>query len=434
MLKQNLFRGYSIDVNMKALNKKINTKAVFNQRDYKTAMLVFSFNMDGEALDITDCKVMAKILKNDDNKVVLEAQILDAESGLVAVGLGEQALACVGQNIIELVVQYNDQQLYSPQMMYIVSDNLYDEDEIVSSSDAQILRDLLRDVNTVERDLIAITNLVNTEEEKRKIQEENRQKQEAYRQTSIENIKISFDEKNEEFNNKILEVNVAIDDSGKATLLNTKKVDDKIVEANEKINEINLLVENLNSKYDKKVIEVDEKVNEAIKSVDEKIKQINSEFASINLKIDNKLIYVDSQLQNKFDETDTKIEEKFVEVDNVLASKISYYDGSFDAKIKDTDRKITEVNQTNVDAKNKITEMNEKISEVDAKIAEVDEKTSGYQSKYEQIERQERQVQLQEQTRVDAERGRVQTFNSIIAELEISEKDIDDILGMVGGL
>ena len=163
MLKQSLFRGYSIDVNMKSLNKKINTKSVFNQKDYKTAMLVFNFSMDGEVLDITDCKVMAKILKNDDNKVVLEAQILDAENGLVAVGLGEQALACVGQNSIELIIQYNDQQLYSPQMIYIVSDNLYDEDETVSVSDAQILRDLLRDVNVVERELIAITNLVNAE-------------------------------------------------------------------------------------------------------------------------------------------------------------------------------------------------------------------------------------------------------------------------------
>lgn len=134
MLKQSLFHGYSsINVNMKSLNEKINTKAVFNKRDYRTAILVFNFSMDDEVLDITECKVVANFLRNDGNEVMLEAQILDAENGFVAVELDKQALACVGQNSVKLIIQYNDQQLYSPQMIYFVSDEVISEEGLITN-------------------------------------------------------------------------------------------------------------------------------------------------------------------------------------------------------------------------------------------------------------------------------------------------------------
>ena len=96
MIKQNLLRGYIVNVNMKMLNKKINTKAIFNQQDHKTAMLVFQLQMDG-VLDLTGCTVVAKLLKNDGNQVAIKGQIIDATQGVVAVGLSQQALACIGE-------------------------------------------------------------------------------------------------------------------------------------------------------------------------------------------------------------------------------------------------------------------------------------------------------------------------------------------------
>lgn len=434
MLKQNLFRGYSINVNMKSLNKKINTKAVFNQKDYKTAMLVFNFSMDGNILDITGCKVIAKILKNDDTRVVLEAQVLDAENGLVAVGLGEQALACVGQNDIELIIQYNDQQLYSPKMTYIVSDNLYDEEELVSTSDVQILRDLLRDVSEVESNLLSLTNLVNVAEGVRKDSEETRISQENLRQESIKNMKSEFDA-------KVKEVKVAIDEMGKATVSNVEKLDDKISDVDNKIQEVNSLMEQVNSNYNKKVEEIDAEVAKVIKLANDKIKDINNTIKSVNSSLDAKLTYVDNQVVSKFEEVDNKIQAKFEEMDNTLSRKISVMEGKVDSKLATADLKIKDVESAKdradkkiIEVDTKISETNSKISEMNSKISEVNEKVSGYTSKYNQIDEQEKRIKAQEQLRQDAEVQRKNTFDGIIAELEISQKDIDDILGMVGGI
>ena len=40
MIKQELLRGKLVQVNMYNVNKTINSKAVFNQKDVKTAMLM----------------------------------------------------------------------------------------------------------------------------------------------------------------------------------------------------------------------------------------------------------------------------------------------------------------------------------------------------------------------------------------------------------
>ena len=86
MIKQELLRGQIVQVNMYNLNRTINSKAVFNQKDVKTAMLLCQLTMDG-ALDLTGCAVSAEILKPDGTDVVQKAQIVDAERGIVAVGL-----------------------------------------------------------------------------------------------------------------------------------------------------------------------------------------------------------------------------------------------------------------------------------------------------------------------------------------------------------
>ena len=58
-------------------------------------------------------------------KVEIESKILDAENGVVIVGFNKSALECIGENWIELLVQYNEQKLYSPKMYYIVSNDIY---------------------------------------------------------------------------------------------------------------------------------------------------------------------------------------------------------------------------------------------------------------------------------------------------------------------
>ena len=125
MFKNNLLRIFTIDVDMKTIGKNINTKALFNKKDYKTSILRFNLSMDNKPLNISDCKVTTRILTGNKEKVEIESKILDAENGVVIVGLNKIALECIGENWIELLVQYNEQKLYSPKMYYIVSNDIY---------------------------------------------------------------------------------------------------------------------------------------------------------------------------------------------------------------------------------------------------------------------------------------------------------------------
>ena len=72
---------------MKTIGKNISTKALFNTKDYKTSILRFNLSMDNKHLDISDCKVIVRILKGNKDKVEIEGKILDAENGVVIVGL-----------------------------------------------------------------------------------------------------------------------------------------------------------------------------------------------------------------------------------------------------------------------------------------------------------------------------------------------------------
>ena len=144
MLKKDLFCGYNVDVNIKALNEVIDTKAHFSQENCDTAIFIFSLNVDDEILDITDCKVNAEVLRNDNRKVTLKGRVLNDKKGLVAVKLNRQALACVGENSIKLIIQYNDQQICSSKMTYIVHDN-FNEDNLILKSVQGLPNEYLRE-------------------------------------------------------------------------------------------------------------------------------------------------------------------------------------------------------------------------------------------------------------------------------------------------
>ena len=67
-------------------------------------------------------------------------------------------------------------------------------------------------------------------------------------------------------------------------------------------------------------------------------------------------------------------------------------------------------------------------------VNKVDEKISGYNNKVSEVNTLITNVTNAESNRVQAEQNRTNTFNSIVAELEVTQSDIDEILGMIGGL
>lgn len=200
MINQELLRTTALTIEMKNMRKKINSKAVFNQRDIRTAMLLCQLTMDGESIDLTDCTISAEILKPDGKTVIQKGQVVDAISGTVAIGLTEQCLSSIGEASCEIVVQYDNQILYSPKISYIVVDNLFDTTQIESTDELPILNVLIAEVQSIQSNMVLLETTLTANEEGRK-NEFLGMKEEIRSFIDTNNVKIF------EIENKINEIN-----------------------------------------------------------------------------------------------------------------------------------------------------------------------------------------------------------------------------------
>lgn len=200
MINQELLRTTALTIEMKNMRKKINSKAVFNQRDIRTAMLLCELKMDGESIDLTDCTISAEILKPDGKTVIQKGQVVDAISGTVAIGLTEQCLSSIGDVSCEIIVQYGNQILYSPKISYIVVDNLFDTTQIESTDELPILNVLIAEVQNIQSNMVLLETTLTANEEGRK-NEFLGMKEEIRSFIDTNNVKIF------EIENKINEIN-----------------------------------------------------------------------------------------------------------------------------------------------------------------------------------------------------------------------------------
>lgn len=212
MINQELLRTTALTVEMKNMKKRINSKAVFNQKDTKTAMLLCELRMDNEPIDLTGCAVSAEILKSDGKTVIQKGQIVNELNGTVAIGLTEQCLSSIGETICEIVVQYDNQILYSPKISYIVVDNLFDETEIESTNELPILNILIAEVLKAQSDLSLLENTITTNEQRR--------------ETEFLNIKSELEGISEINNSKIQEIENKVEEVNNTLKLVLEKLDD----------------------------------------------------------------------------------------------------------------------------------------------------------------------------------------------------------------
>ena len=217
MLNQELLRTTVLDVEMKNMKRRINSKAVFNQRDTRTAMLLCGLKMDDEPVDLTGCTISAEILKPDGKTVIQKGQVVNATEGTVAIGLTEQCLSSIGEVSCEIVVQYGSQILYSPKIVYVVVDNLFETTEIESTNEFPILNILIRDVQVLEQELANLDSMVNRNEESRQSKEATREENERLRQASIESMKENTDKAVQSIEDKIIETKSVIEESNSTT-------------------------------------------------------------------------------------------------------------------------------------------------------------------------------------------------------------------------
>ncbi|MFR2314932.1 BppU family phage baseplate upper protein, partial [Terrisporobacter sp.] len=223
MRRENLLRGKYITVNMNSLNEKINSKAIFNQKDVETAVILCKLEMEN-TVDLTDCDVRVEILKPDDTKVVKECEIVDKQNGLVVIDLSSQCLAAIGEVVCELVIQYETQVLYSPRITYTVVDNLFDEVDYVSVDEYPILNQLIEKVREVEKELDTLETKVEENETTRIENEAQRIKNETTRVEEFKNIKNEYETYKR----------VMIDESNVAALQHNinQKIDDVLISDN----------------------------------------------------------------------------------------------------------------------------------------------------------------------------------------------------------
>lgn len=395
MINQELLRTTALTIEMKNMRKKINSKAVFNQRDIRTAMLLCELKMDNEPIELTGCTVSAEILKPDGKTVIQKGQIVDEANGVVAIGLTEQCLSSIGEASCEIVVQHDRQILYSPKISYIVVDNLFDTEIIQSTDEFPILNILIAEVQKVQSDLSVLETVITANENTRNSNEEERKSNEEERITKFTKIEEDFD-----------------------GIVNTNT--SKVQEVNNKIIEINDRIVAINNTLRSAVSQMEDTLENVEQSANQKIQEVNEKLIEVDLSLNNKLEEITNLVNSRLDGYNAKISE--------INNKISEMNTTKQELIDEVSKNISKINETLDDSvknikttlSSEVEKVNEKILECDNKVVEVNELILN--------------VSTAEEDRIQAEMNRENTFNNIVAELEVNQSDIDEILGMIGGI
>ena len=450
MLNERIIRGYSLSVYMNDLNRTINSKAIFNQKDVKTAVLIVQLlNNKTEKLpiDLTGTTVVAKVLKNDNTKSLIHCSVLDPISGTIAVGFTEQTLLTIGANSFELEIQSGYQIVYSPKISYTVVDNLFDEQELLTSQDEfPVLNSLIYNVQLLEQELINLDAIVDKGEEIRNSNEEQRKVNEVQRGTEFDNIKSTIQEKVNLINQKIEEIDNLVSTS-------ETKIDEEIVKINGsvnlKISEINNKIAETNNKLldvDSSIVKINTTITENIKKVDAKIQEVNSLISSVSSTFAQKVAEVDGKIQEFETEVNSsirKIETESTKINNNLTSSVNLKISEVDNKLTKMENKVNQninsmnnkvdqhINSVNTNVEQNISSMNTKVNQ---HVGLITEKISNYDEKIDIMENLTVQVNSAEETRNRNEIERNNTIQSIVEVLEVTQTDIDDIINMVGGL
>lgn len=397
-MNNNIIRNVTVNVDMNRMNRVVNTRAVFNQRDVKTAVILCNLNMGG-AINLSNCTVKADILKPDGTNVVTLCQILDEEKGLVAIGLNNQCLSAIGEVRCELSIQSESQTLYSPVLVYNVVDNLFDleNEEITSQNDYPILSQLISLVQNIETELEALEIVIQTNELDRNNNEEIRKQNEILRREYLEKVKTDIIELNDIFEEKIQLI------SSELERINTD-VSNSIKEIDETILEVENMATSMNNIFDSKVELIDNKV----------------------VLLDSKLSEINQTIMDCNDATETNIN-KMTSTTNSFISKIqTTMDNSIANMKTSVNEKITEMETTTNNVINSIDDtINNSVEKVDNKCSEVDDKLSNVDSIISNIENNEN-------ARIQAEKDRETKYNTLISKFSISETDITDIMSMIG--
>ena len=397
-MNNNIIRNVTVTVDMNRMNRVVNTRAVFNQRDVKTAVILCNIDMGG-LVNLSNCTVKADILKPDGTNVVTLCQILDEEKGLVAIGLNNQCLSAIGEVRCELSIQSETQTLYSPVLVYNVVDNLFDleNEEITSQNDYPILSQLISLVQNIETELEALEIVIQTNELDRNNNEEIRKQNEILRQAYLEKIKTDIIEINDIFEEKVQLI------SSELERINTD-VSNSIKEIDETILEVENVATSMNNIFDSKV----ELVNSKVVLLDSKLSEINQTIIDCN------------------DATETNINKMTHTTNSFISNIQTTMDNSILNMKTSVSEKITEMESTTNNVINSIDDtINNSVEKVDMKCLEVTNKMT-------EVDEVITTIEHNEADRIQAEIDRENNYNELVSIFDVLDSDVDDIINMIG--
>ena len=397
-MNNNIIRNVTVTVDMNRMNRVVNTRAVFNQRDVKTAVILCNIDMGG-LVNLSNCTVKADILKPDGTNVVTLCQILDEEKGLVAIGLNNQCLSAIGEVRCELSIQSESQTLYSPVLVYNVVDNLFDleNEEITSQNDYPILSQLISLVQNIETELEALELVIQTNELDRNNNEEVRKQNEILRQAYLEKIKTDIIEINDIFEEKVQLI------SSELERINTD-VSNSIKEIDETILEVENMATSMNDIFDSKV----ELVNSKVVLLDSKLSEINQTIIDCN------------------DTTETNINKMTHTTNSFISNIQTTMDNSILNMKTSVSEKITEMESTTNNVINSIDDtINNSVEKVDMKCLEVTNKMT-------EVDEVITTIEHNEADRIQAEIDRENNYNELVSIFDVLDSDVDDIINMIG--
>ena len=383
-MNNNIIRSVTVTIDMNRMNRSINTKAVFNQRDVETAVILCYLNMGGP-LNLSDCTVMASILKPDTTNVTTLCQILDEEKGLIAIGLNEQCLSAIGEVRCELSIHSETQVLYSPVLIYNVIDNLFDiEDSIITSqNDYPILSQLITQIKTTENRLKELEALLQSNEDERNSSEYTRGVSEVAR-IENENNRLNNELKRNESEN-IRKSNELNRDTNESLRKDNEVVRQKYIE------QVKVDIRNMTEIFDSK--------NQLISS---ELERINTDVNESIDRINSNILEFQNRVNQMSEEIDEVVSNKMINVDEVITNKMSYIDSELSNELNNFNGTI-----------------NTKMTQIDNTIID--------------IENREKERIQAEKERIQAEKDRETNYNNILSSFIIVNTDIDDILNMIGG-
>lgn len=191
-------------------------------------------------VDLTDTIVTLTFLKEDDNVVVGEADILDKKNGIISYTFKGNELSYPGTVVATVeVYSLNKISRYtSTQFRFQVIEQLDNGESVPSTEEYGVLTDLIHEVVAIKND-----------EELRKIAENERDLAEAERKTNEINRINAENNRQDAFNNAMNDINVAINNADIATnraIFATDNINSILPVVDEKIQEATIATQNAN--------------------------------------------------------------------------------------------------------------------------------------------------------------------------------------------